>query len=431
MNTQKYDKNTDRVRISRRKLLKALTATGGAFAASTLLPSKWTSPAVSSGVLPVHAQGSPVATPDPVSGTPEPPLGFKYAVLATGTGQGTGTEEVVVFPTANVDLPNPEQFIVPGLPSDRAPHGISYFGTASALVADFRKSRIYVIDLVNRSLVDTILTSSYDGTGTIAVAPGSTHALAAGENSSLSVFTAPFTSASAEQVIALPGVIETYQTQAIVFNSAGRAYVYHTGGISVLDRPYTSISFTVPFNNSGSGAIAITPDGSQLLTTDLSSEKVFVFNGPLQTDTIPEEIIIDVTPTSSTIEAYGGAGTLIPFSQQVFPSLDGIQVAPNGEKALVVSSQSSVGFVFVISAPFGAGSTIENIPLPGSARGFEDIGMSSDGGCAILTGNDLGAGGELAFIIGPFSASSAVYSVPVIPGSRGAGGVRFQPPNVV
>ena len=38
----------------------------------------------------------------------------------------------------------------------------------------------------------------------------------------------------------------------IVFNSAGRAFVYHSTGISVLDPPYTAIAFTIPVSGNGS-----------------------------------------------------------------------------------------------------------------------------------------------------------------------------------
>ncbi len=55
--------------ISRRKLLKLMTAAGGGLAASFALPGKWTKPYVRAGVLPVHAQTSqpvvPTDTPVP------------------------------------------------------------------------------------------------------------------------------------------------------------------------------------------------------------------------------------------------------------------------------------------------------------------------------------------------------------------------------
>ncbi|MBN1179249.1 MAG: twin-arginine translocation signal domain-containing protein [Anaerolineae bacterium] len=50
------NKPQEEATISRRNLLKALAAAGGAVAASTLLPEAWSSPLVQTGVLPAHAQ---------------------------------------------------------------------------------------------------------------------------------------------------------------------------------------------------------------------------------------------------------------------------------------------------------------------------------------------------------------------------------------
>ena len=51
--------NQDMQTLSRRELLKALAAGGGALAAAAFLPEKWSSPLVNAGVLPAHAQGTP------------------------------------------------------------------------------------------------------------------------------------------------------------------------------------------------------------------------------------------------------------------------------------------------------------------------------------------------------------------------------------
>lgn len=53
--------------LGRRELLKALAASSGAVAAATLLPGEWVTPAVETGLLPVHAQASPTATPIPTA----------------------------------------------------------------------------------------------------------------------------------------------------------------------------------------------------------------------------------------------------------------------------------------------------------------------------------------------------------------------------
>lgn len=115
-------------RLTRRQALKRIAAAGGAVVFSNL-PQQWQTPLVEVGVLPAHAQGStqPIAvgTPTPTP-TGEPPLGNEFAVMGT-SGDGN---LIVVFPTANTDLPTPTQNSVPGIPSGSRPHGVAYFGTA-------------------------------------------------------------------------------------------------------------------------------------------------------------------------------------------------------------------------------------------------------------------------------------------------------------
>jgi len=50
--------------MGRRQLLKILAAAGGVITVSSILPSKWLKPAVTGGVLPVHAQASAGLCPD-------------------------------------------------------------------------------------------------------------------------------------------------------------------------------------------------------------------------------------------------------------------------------------------------------------------------------------------------------------------------------
>lgn len=66
------------VRVSRRNLLKALTAAGGSLAASLFLPGKWDKPLLRVGVLPVHAQTS----------NPQP--GPTYAIANTTLNEDFG-----------------------------------------------------------------------------------------------------------------------------------------------------------------------------------------------------------------------------------------------------------------------------------------------------------------------------------------------------
>ena len=417
---------------SRRQLLKALAATGGA-AAITVLPGRWVRPVVEAGALPAHAQISPTPTATPtatvtVTPVPTPPLGNEFAIMGTASGGN----QIVVFPTANTGLPNPTQYAVPGLPGGAEPHGVAYFGEAGGLAADAGNGRIFVVDLETSTLVDTITPATYNGRGTVAVAPGPGFALAGDNSSTLTVIAAPFGAGSTITSVALPGSIATYQTQAIVFDADGRAFVCHSAGVSVLDPPYDAIAFTIPFDNPRSGAIAITPDGSQLLTTDLTSGNVYVFTAPFSPSSTPDTLTIGTFAGSAPLPEEDGAAPF-PSTGDVGPSqayrLDGIMVTPDGSQAIVCNSSSP--HVYAISAPFGGSSAFEEIPLPaGLTGGFEDVGISPDGQLAIVTGNGLG-GQPAIFIQAPFTAAGAtVHAVAVVGGGRGAGAVRFQPPNL-
>lgn len=430
------EQNKAKQALSRRNALKTLAAAAGAMALS-VVPDNWEKPVVEVGVLPAHAQASAAATPTPVPTPPTgaPPLGTFFAVMGT-VSDG---DQIVVFPTANTNLPNPEQKTVPGLPSGARPHGVAYFGDAGGLVSDFRNSRVFVVDLRTNSLVDTITPTAYNGTGTIAIAPGSGYALASGEFNKLSVIQSPFTASSTITTVSLPGRIPAYETQAIVFNTAGRAFVYHIQGISVLDPPYDTITFTIsaPFNITG-GAIAISPDGNTLLTTDWETPTIYIFKAPFSASSTPETLIVvtnletlDLSNTDSD-EPAGPSGGDSANPSQVAVGFVGIRIIPDNTKALVCSSTLSTPKVYALSAPFSGASTVEEIPLPGeltSGRGFEDIGLSYDGNLAIITGGS-DSGAPAAFIQAPFTAAGAkVFAVNIAGGGRGAGAVRFQPAN--
>ena len=331
------------------------------------------------------------------------------AILGT-SGDGN---LAVVFPTPGSALPTPSQANVTGLPGGASPHGVTYYGSDHALVSDFNNSRVFVVQISTNSLVDTINTAgTYAGLGTIAVSPNLQVALANGTSTTLAVIHAPYAAGSTITTVTLPGSIGSWQTQAIVFNSAGRAFVYHTTGISVLDPPYTAVAFTIPVTGNGSGlqsngAIAITPDGSTLLTTK--------FTGAVEIWTAPFSAAS--TPTTLTV-----AGT---------HAFDGIMVTPDGSKAIVGDLYETVS---VISAPFSPASTVESITLPvvfGGVAGFEDVGISADGQLAILTGGSNANASPALFIQAPFTAAGATaHAVTVNGPGRGAGAARFLPPGL-
>jgi hypothetical protein len=65
--------------VSRRRLLRILAATGGAIAASGVLPARWTKPVVEVGVIPAHAQ---VTRPMPTA------ISTVYAMVCDSTPGG-------------------------------------------------------------------------------------------------------------------------------------------------------------------------------------------------------------------------------------------------------------------------------------------------------------------------------------------------------
>lgn len=111
-------------RISRRRLLKTLAATGGAVAASTMLPGEWSKPLIEVGVLPAHAQVTPLATATATPGatTMVTPTGTVTTTPApTDTSTPTPTETSTPTPT-NTPTATPEPTIY-ALVCDSTPGG--------------------------------------------------------------------------------------------------------------------------------------------------------------------------------------------------------------------------------------------------------------------------------------------------------------------
>ena len=147
-----------------------------------------------------------------------------------------------------------------------------------------------------------------------------------------------------------------------------------------------------------------------MLVTDLTTAGIRIFTAPFSAASTPQ---------------------FLPIPLAVAP--DGINITPDGNTALVVSA--TFARVFAVTAPFTSSSTFEQIPLPplGGTLGFEDIGISSDGQLAILTGNSGAVQTDLqtAFIEAPFTAAGAVAHAVTLNGpGRGAGAVRFVPPGL-
>lgn len=295
-------------------------------------------------------------------------------------------------------------------------HGVSGLGTDSALVAYFGQGKLSTVKVLDRTTVNTLDLANlgYGGYGTVAVAPAQSHALAA-DGASVYVIPSPFDGTGVSK-LNLPGNVLAADTQAIAFDAQGRAFVAHTSGVSVILPPYTSVAFTMPrvaevglvFQHN----VVVTPDGGKVLVTN--DNKVLIYSAPLSQSSVPEILAAPLE------DSY---------------ALDGIALLPDGTKAIVTITEPRNSRVAVISAPFNSSSTFEFISLPRRTdgpyfQGFEDVSVSADGRYALVTGQ-LQGNDPLMLIKGPFTSAGATVCPIPIPGGRGAGAVRFLPPNAV
>ena len=126
----------------------------------------------------------------------------------------------------------------------------------------------------------------------------------------------------------------------------------------------------------------ITPDGNNLLVTDLSAGNVRIFTAPYSAASLPV-----------TLTIAGAAG------------LDGIMANPAGGNVLVISA--TLPTLWAISAPYNATSTVNTIAIPAATGAHEDVGISADGQLAILAGNGS-SDPDTAFVSAPFTTAGAV-----------------------
>lgn len=310
-----------------------------------------------------------------------------FVLPATAMSQALVTtfedgDQIFVYSDPAAGLPTPVSTRITGLPSDAQPHGGDFIDARRALVADFNRFRIFVVDTVAGTVLDTIdTTDGYDGRGSLAVSPDGKTAIAVGAFADFHVLRAPFDALTTAERIDIEDATSTYQTQGIVFDRNGRAFVQGIFGIYRIDPPYSGISATLQHtvladgNGNGMvGALAMSPDGNTLLATN--------FTGTLDVYQAPFDNA-DVPVASIDLGADFGA--------------DGIAISPDGSYALV-GSVFSPPQLAVLRPPF-ATATPEFLDLPVSLTGtcglsgvepclgFEDITIREDGEVALATGN--------------------------------------------
>ena len=354
----------------------------------------------------------------------------------------------IAFADPGANLPTPVQELVE-LPAGSLPHGVAYIAQDEALIADFgTPARLYRVTGSNGALLATIpVPGKRFGNGTIAVSPDGNTAIFAGEATidgvnlaQAVVLRAPFDGTGSQHALALPGVVQSFNTQAVAFAPDGRAFVCNAAGISIVDPPYTSVAFTWPQPETGGTNCLMRRDGGRLaVTRRAGGAGIAFYDAPF-------------TPASAPlfVPAPAGAGTL-----------SALGVSPAGDALLVGQIVRASGDttnpharLWVLRQVAGPpGVSWEEIPLPSSISGstcigastlcpgFEDMDVSLDGTLALVTGNSslqpgFTARAPLVAIRNPFdTATRAVFAVTIgdmsVPNhGRGTGSVRFLAPNL-
>jgi DNA-binding beta-propeller fold protein YncE len=188
---------------------------------------------------------------------------------------------------------------------------------AMKLVLDPSHGGLMRVSISGASSTSQNLPTPFVGMGSIAVSPGNTHVLMSGGDPTVRVAPLPLPASNALfTAVVLPSRVPPANTQAIAFDCAGRAFIYHDKGVSVLDPPYTSVAFTMNLVTPIGGAIALTPDGQHLLLTiqDSQAARVAIFDAPFTTSNVGALLTI---PAASTVAARRPPGS---FSSSIVVS---------------------------------------------------------------------------------------------------------------
>jgi hypothetical protein len=358
------------------------------------------------------------------------------------------------FAEPGVGLPAPLQLTVPGLPSGARPHGAAYITQDQVLVADFRApARLYRISVgANRLLNEIPVAARANGNGAIAVSPDANYAIFAGEIvgtggaasvPDAAVLQAPFDGTGRQTSLSLPGRVRTFNTRAVAFAPDGRAYICHTTGVSVLDPPYASVSFTLAHDEPNGVGCAMRPDGGRLVVARRAAGAALaLYDAPITAASTPL-----VVPVASGI----GIMTPVGFSPDGNALLAGQIFRPVGSsapnaRAFVVRAQATPPGLdweeITLPTQATGSSCVGASGTPGLCPGFEDLDISADGRLALLTGNSSVAPGDffgrapLVAITNPFDAATrASFAVAIGDAGndthgRGTGSVRFVEPTL-
>lgn len=284
---------------------------------------------------------------------------------------------------------------VSGLPADAQPHGATWIDARFAMVADFDRSRLHLVDGEMRSVVATIPTlfDRYNGTGSLAASPDGSVVIGFGRRDTLfreriMVLRAPF-DGPPEYLAPASGAdaMATFQCQGIVFDVAGRAFVQGIGSITVIDPPYQAAAFQIRHPNDAvdvSGALLLSADQQVLLASNGFS-RIDLYLAPFTPEQQPD--------ATFTMDWSSGPGNVGAFA--FLPGEDRLLVANGARPELAVVTGLLAGTPVVDELPMPA-SLDDVCGDSGTAgcSGFEHVAMDPAGAFALLTGNSVGESGR-------------------------------------
>lgn len=314
--------------------------------------------------------------------------------------------------TINDTITDPSaQVFMTGLPGNANPEAIAFFGNDAALVLDAGNSRVFVIQPSTGTLVSTIslpggcsgVSPSYEAP--LVVSPNGNYAAIA-SGTKVCAISAPFNSSSTVTTATLSGAA-TARIRAAVMDNSGRLFVRTANGISVLEAPYTSEAFTIPFTYSTVGTVSMTPDGSKLLVTHQlqpTTSRIQIFTAPFSAASTHEDIIANTGLVAAAI-------------------------APDGQKLIYIINTPFDHIVRTLNAPFAPGASGETLVMPAGYAGCSDISFSADSSAAVLS--ECASSTKNVLIKAPFTntgAQSSYISLTSGNDNGGTGSARFLPP---
>lgn len=294
--------------LSRRRFLKAIAATGGAAAASSLLPGEWVKPVIEAGVLPAHAQvtqnvvtnltayayitnedSNTVSVIDTRTNT-------VVATIPIPLGQGpfgvaVSPDGLLVYVTNRMEtggnyyvsiIDAATNTVTGGVVVGNNPMGVAFNPAGTRAYAGIRQA--WQLAVINTATSALIATPAVQGARGVDVTPdGSRICVTQYYHIGGGVFASRLAIVNATTYAVTQVNIEAAGADTpagvIVTPDGSRAYVTNNGSdnVSVVNLTTLAVIATIPVGNNPAG-IAVTPDGSRVYVANYGSDSVSVIS---------------------------------------------------------------------------------------------------------------------------------------------------------